>query len=335
MTPESPNEFSALVEAFFALQPWQHVEDQIIGLRGNCGLRFASIMGSGGREFGALLLKVWEGYSILRGIVEGEGDADTMQSAKLLSLSIEHPEDYPPQFAAYAKRRGLHAVKGMGQPLVMVKTPRMVAKTPTAADEALLCESLAALVELARGNRLKLARRRLRARQALVFEREKTGAWQPTWVVIPPEPALPPVEQLTQADRTVCQTLPRLQSRYLAAFHAGGLSIRGEIPRLLVVLDEATDKVLDTRVLREHPKMSRDLLTALLRVFQGQNAVKQSGLPQALLTNSKLLYDFIKRDISRLGIRVVYNRQVPHLEFVLQDFFRFLDRRPQYGRAHG
>ena len=328
MKLQSPSELAALVEEFFALQPWRHVEDCIIGLRGNCGLRFASVMGSGGMEFGVILLKGWEGYRILRGIVEGESDADAMQSVEMLSLSIERPEDYPPRFTAYARRRGLRPVKGMGQPLVMVKTPRKIAKTPTAADEALLCESLAALVELARDNNLRLVRRPLRAREALVFEREKTGTWQPARLAIPAEPAMPPVEQLTKADRATCQSLPRLQTRYLAAFHAGGLSIRGDIPRLLIVLDERTDKVLDTRVLKERPKMSRELLGALLRIFQGRNAMQQSGLPHALLTNSKLLYDLIKRDVSQLGIRVVYRRQVSHLEFVLQDFLQCLERRP-------
>lgn len=316
------------------LQPWQQAEDHIIGLRGNCGLRFASIMGSSGMEFGVLLLKGWEGYRILRGIVEGESDADAMQNVEMLSLSIERPEDYPPRFTAYARRRGLHPVKGMGQPLVMVKTSRMIAKTPTAADEALLCESLGALVELARDNNLRLVRRPLRAREARVFERGETGAWKPAWLAIPPEPVMPPVEQLTEADRAACQSLPRLQTRYLAAFHAGGLSIQGEIPRLLVMLDETTDKVLDTRVLKERPKMSRDLLAALLRVFHGQNAMQQPGLPRELLTNSKLLYDLLKRDVSQLGVRVVYKREVPHLEFVLQDFFRFLNRCPS-GGANG
>lgn len=330
MKPKSRCELSVLVEEFFALQPWRHVNDHIIGLRGNYGLRFASIMGSGGMEFGLLLLKGWDGYRVLRGIVEGEGDSAVMQNATLLSLSIERPEDYPPRFAAYAKRRDLRAVHGMGQPLVMVKTPRMIAKTPTSADEALLCESLAALVELARDNRLRMAKRRLRARKALVFGRGKTERWQPVWITIPHEPVVPPVEHLTEANRTACQSLPRLQARYLAAFHAGGLSIQGEIPRLLVVLDETTDKVLDTCVMKEHPRMLRDLLAALLRIFQGRNVMRQSGLPYELLTNSKLLYDLIKRDVSQLGIRVVYSRQVPHLEFVLEDFFRFLER-----RSHG
>ena len=334
MKPQSPSKLATLVEGFFTLQPWRHVEDHIIGLRGNCGLRFASVMGSGGMEFGVLLLKGWEGYRILRGIVEGESDADAMQSVQMLSLSIERPKDYPPRFAAYARRQGLHAVKGVGQPLVMVKTPRMIAKTPTEADEALLCESLTALVELARDNKLRLARRRLRAREALVFERGETGTWQPAWLAIPPEPAMPPVEQLAEADRTACQALPRLQTRYLAAFHAGGLSIQGEIPRLLVMLDETTDTVLDTRVLKERPRMSREILATLLQIFQGRNAMQQPGLPRELLTNSKLLYDLLKRDVSQLGVRVVYNRQVPHLEFVLQDFFRFLDRRPS-GGANG
>lgn len=330
MKPKSRCELSVLVEEFFALQPWRHVDDHIIGLRGSRGLHFASIMGSGGTEFGLLLLKGWDGYRVLRGVVEGEGDAAAMQNAALLSLSMERPEDYPPRFAAYAKRRDLRAVHGMGQPLVMVKTPRMIAKTPTSTDEALLCESLAALVELVRDNRLRMAKRRLRTREAFVFERGKTEKWQPVWIAIPHEPVVPPVEHLTEADRTACQSLPRFQTRYLAAFHAGGLSIQGEIPRLLVMLDETTGKVLDTRVMKEHPKMSRDLLAALLQIFQGRNAMQQSGLPQELLTNSKLLYDLVKRDVSQLGIRVVYRRQVPHLEFVLEDVLRFLDR-----RSHG
>lgn len=321
-----------LVEAFFAARPWEQLEDQVFGLRVGSEHCFAGLMGSAGREFGVLLVKGWAGYRLLRGMLDGDlDDATTIQDANLLALSIDQPHTIPHKFTTYAKRHGLQKVPGFGQPIIMVKRPRRSAVLPTAHDKVMLCKWLSALVELAQLDALQPARRR-RQRSVLIFERNESGTLHPTWVPIPEAPPQPIEELLSEEARLTCEPLPRLPGRYLVAFHAGDLSIRGEVPRLLIVVDESQDKILHSAVFNEAPGMPREVFDALLRVFHGRNAMKQPGLPTELVTNSKLFYDLFKRDLARLRIRVACAARVPHLDFVLEEFFTFLEatrrRRP-------
>jgi hypothetical protein len=69
-------------------------------------LNFAAIMGSGGMEYGALLIRGWEGYWAIQGMIEEALDYTTAtQDAHLLSLSIERAKEIPGKFLTYARAK--------------------------------------------------------------------------------------------------------------------------------------------------------------------------------------------------------------------------------------
>ena len=110
-SPRQP--LSDLVEAFFTAQPWRQIGNQPFGLAfvGDPSTYFASVMGSGGLEHGLFMVRGWDSYHLLRGMLKKDVDENTArQGIELFSVSAE-PE-LPPRMSAYARRRGLREIPG-------------------------------------------------------------------------------------------------------------------------------------------------------------------------------------------------------------------------------
>ena len=116
----SPGMLAAVVQAFYAARPWRDVDDHVFGLRCGDQLVFVGLMGSGGREHGVLLVKGWDGYAALSGMLSGDLDDQTaIQQVDLLSLSTEATDELPLPIRQYATRQRLPVIPALGKAIVI------------------------------------------------------------------------------------------------------------------------------------------------------------------------------------------------------------------------
>ncbi|MBI3615351.1 MAG: hypothetical protein HY211_02425 [Candidatus Omnitrophica bacterium] len=323
---------SDLVEAFFAAQPWRQIGNQPFGLAlANDPLAyFASIMGSGGMEHGLFMVKGWESYHLLRGMLKKEVDENTArQGIELLSVSAE--AELPPRMSAYARRKDLKEIPHLGWPMVAIKRPHQVSEPPDPADEGSLCRCLEVLVHLAKTGQLQLAGRK-RRKAILVFEAKWEGptlSVLPSWKPIPTPPPLASVSRLTEELRRRLSRFPRLSRSYLIGFDAGGVSVRNEIPRMLLIYDLERDKiVLGEFLLPSEPDMLGKTFHLLTAAFEGYNLLQQRGIPSEIQTDSKFFYDHFKSDLSHLGIRLLCLPALSPLDALRAHFSAFAKAGP-------
>jgi hypothetical protein len=312
---------------FFAEKPWRQIGNQPFGLAfvGDPSTYFASIMGSGGMEYGLFMVRGWDSYHLLRGMLKKDVDENTArQGIELFSVSAEL--ELPPRMSEYARRRGLREIPGLGWPMAAVKRPHRVSEPPDPSDERILCRCLEALVHLAQTGQLQLARRG-RRKAVLVFEVKREGptlSILPSWKPIPAPPPLTPIPRLTEELRERLSRLPRLSRPYLIGFDAGGIAIGGEIPRMLLIYDAERDKiVLGEFALPSEPDMLEKTFRLLTAAFEGVNLLQQRGIPAEIQTDSKLFYDHFKGDLSRLGIRLLCLPELPQLDALRAHFSAF------------
>lgn len=323
---------SELVGAFFAAKPWRQIGNQPFGLAflDDDSTYFASIMGCGGMEHGLFMVKGWDSYHVLHGMLKKDIDDDTArQEIDMISVSAE--VELPPRWLEYARRRGLREIPGLGWPMVSVKRPHRVGEPPGPADERNLCRCLGVLVHLAQKGRLRSAERE-RRKAVLVFEvktERATLSVLPSWKPIPTPPPLTPIPRLTEGLRERLSRLPRLSRPYLIGFDAGGIAVGREIPRMLLIYDPERDKiVLAEFLLPSEPDMLEKTFRLLTAAFEGVNPLQQRGIPAEIQTDSKLFYDHFKGDLSRLGIRLLCLPELRPLTALREGFSAFVRSNP-------
>ncbi len=328
--PEKSPELAPLVGAFFSACPWEQIGNEIFGLSFGDGgrLYFASVMGSGGMEYGALIVKGWEGYSLLQGMCDNDFDEHTaIEGLDFLSVSLEPKGDIPPALAAYARRKNLRAVPRLGSPMVTVKRPGRISTVPTPSQERALCSCLEALTHLARTGQLELAGEE-RKGFVYIFEigqgqeqLSMEGRWEPR----PLGPSLISERRLDGDLKKRLSRLPRLARPYLVGFHAGSIAVKDQIARVLLVYDEQQDKIITGQVFLPGKGMLDGVFKTLMVAFEGNNLLGQRGLPAEIHTDSKLLYDHFKQDLAEMGIRLLCVPELPGLTALREHFLAFLE----------
>lgn len=328
MLGKSP-ELASLVGAFFSARPWEQIGNEIFGLSfgdGDC-LYFASVMGSGGMEYGALIVKGWEGYRLLQGMCDNDFDEHTaIEGLDFISVSLEPKEDIPPALAAYARRKNLRAVPHLGSPMVTVKGPGRVSTIPKPPQERALCSCLEALTHLARTGQFGSAGEE-RKGFVRIFEVGQSqghlsaeGRWEP-------RPLRQPPASERRLDGNLMERLsrlPRLDRPYLVGFHAGSIAVKDQIARVLMVYDEQQDKIIIGQVFLPEKGMLDEAFQTLMAAFEGNNLLGQRGLPAEIHTDSRLLYDHFKQDLAGLGIRLLCVPELPGLTALREHFLAFL-----------
>lgn len=325
-------ELASLVGAFFSARPWEQIGNEIFGLSfggGDC-LYFASVMGSGGMEYGVLIVKGWEGYRLLQGMCDKDFDEHTaIEGLDFLSVSLEPKRDIPPALAAYARRKNLGAVSHLGSPMVTVKRPGRVSAVPTLSQERALSSCLEALTHLAKTGQLGLAGGE-RKGFVYIFEVSQgqgqlstRGKWEPR----PPAPSPVSERRLDESLKEKLSRLPRLARPYLVGFHAGSIAVKDQIARVLLVYDEQQDKIITGQVFLPEKGMLDEAFQTLVAAFEGNNLLGQQGLPTEIRTDSKFFYDHFKQDLAQLGIRLLCVPELPGLTALREHFLAFLGSR--------
>lgn len=323
------------VMRFFSLRPWERVDDRIFGLsfEQDRGPYFASVMGGAGEQFGLLIARGWKSYGTLQGMLREDLDRDSaMLAFDAISVTAEEDDEAPRQFRTYAKKHDFRLLPRLGRPMVMVKEPNRMFRLPTAAEEQTLLRCLEAVVFLAEQNRLG-AIGLSDHRKALVYEiRQEAGRLiaEPRWRTAEVPAAAPSSKtRLTGELRTRLAALPRLTKPYLVSARTGGIAVKGEVVRLLLIYDEALGMILRGDVVMPSRQDGPDKVwEALLNTFEGENLAGQRGLPDAVVTDSKPLLEPLKSDLAELNIRLLCFPEVPELAAVREDLSNFLRSRP-------
>lgn len=332
MSGKNP-ELASLIGAFFSARPWEQIGNEIFGLsfEGDDRLYFASVMGSGGMEYGVLIVGGWEGYRFLQGMCDKDFDEHTaIEALDLISVSLEPKGDIPEAFAAYSRRKGLQAVPRLGFPMVTMKRPGRVSTVPTPFQERALSSCLEALTHLAKTGQLGLAGGE-RKGFVYIFEVSQghqgqlstRGKWEPR----PPAPSPVSERRLDENLRARLSRLPRLARPYLIGFHAGSIAVKGQSARVLLVYDEQRDKIVTGQVFVPEKGMLEEAFQVLVAAFEGNNPLGQQGLPVEIRTDSKFFYDHFKQDLAELGIQLLCVPELQGLTALREHFLAFLESR--------
>ena len=328
MRDEIHKELFVISEDFFKIQPWQLLDDcDILGLflRGKDELYFASIMGSGGMEYGVLFLKGWEGFKILSDTVKGDMDHDTMMNnSHTLSLTLSHRDDVSQNLIRYHTKYNRNITSSMPFPLFQVKEPQKVFKPPRDTDAQTLCLCIKAIIKLIKSDLLeaKTLRKGDKTRRFEVTEKDGDVHITSRYENIVTLKSKPKTLKIDDTTLNQLKALPKLQTIYNVAAPAGMVAIRDRIPRVFFIHDERRDCILVMQVFYER-ELEAGAFGILKDVFLGKNFLKQRGLPDEIKTDSRLFYDHFKQILASLGVRVVCVESIPKVEEIIEGFQNF------------
>lgn len=311
-----------IAEEFFKLKPWEFLEDcDIFGLflKDKSELYFASVMGSGGMEFGALFMKGWQGFKMLADSANAEEDKDIMiNRSHLLSVSLSRKDDLHPDFIRYHKRYAPH-INSNQFPCFMAKEPLKVFKPPQDNEAHILYLCIRAIIELInknlldpenfkKGNRIKIFEVSQEGTNIHIIPRYKN--------IVSPKPKSTTLEINEEILRQL-KALPKLQTIYNIAAPAGIVAVKDKMPRIFFIHDEVKEFILAGQALYEE-NLEKEAFDILKDTFLGKNFLKQKGLPQEVRTDSKYLYDYFKQILSSLGIRIICVESIPKIKEIIE-----------------
>lgn len=315
-------ELFLIAEEFFELKPWEFLEDcDIFGLslKDKGELYFASIMGSGGIEYGALFMKGWQGYQMLADSANAEEDKDIMiNRSHLLSVSLAPKDDLHPDFIRYHKRYAPH-INSHLFPCFMAKEPLKVFKPPQDKQAQSLYLCIRAIIELVnknllnpetfrKGNKIKIFEVNQEGKNIHIILRYKN--------IVSPKPKSTPLE-IDEEALSQLKALPKLKTVYNIAAPAGIVAVRDKMPRIFFIHDDVKDFILAGQALYEE-NLEKEAFSILKEVFLGKNFLKQKGLPQEVRTDSKYLYDYFKQILAFLGIKIICVDSIPKIKEIIE-----------------
>jgi len=103
--------------------------------------------------------------------------------------------------------------------------------------------------------------------------------------------------------------------------------VKDRSARVLLVYDEQRDKIVTGQVFLPEKGMLDEAFQILIAAFEGDNLLKQRGVPAEIHTDSKLFYDHFKQDLAELGIRLLCVPELPGLTALREHFLAFLGSR--------
>ncbi len=317
-----------VIEEFFSLQPWKVVaSEDIFGiyLKDKDQLYFASLMGSGGLEYGILFLKGWRGYHSLVALSQADMDTDTMANTNyLLSVSLWQKDRLPSAFSNYYKKYNPSPERIKPHYWITAKEPGKIFTPPKDVEAEVLFLCLKSLVLLIRKRLLK-EEVFFKDNRVKIFEVVSEGE-EPkiTSYYREIENPLDTVSSFKIDKETfeLLSSLPRLSNIYNLSAHSGLFSIKERYPCLFCVHDEMNDKILLLCFIYEE-RLKEESFRLLKGVFLGKNTMRVKGLPREIRTDSRLLYDTFKDILASLKIRVICLEYLPKIEKIIQGLRRF------------
>ena len=314
----------AAAREYFAAAPWERIGDtDLFGIRDEESVleACASVLGSGGLEFGLAMCLGPEGFSVLDRVrKEGPRREDFLYEADVLSLSsLQRGEERVPASMRLGTSGALR--------LWAFRKPRaMEMRPPNDREAGFLARAASAVARRSSEGRLgEWPRGKGKGLfPFLVLPAAGEAVWTQgprTLTPAGPKPRLGVPEDLRRA----ILSRPRA-GIWLVSLLSPPASVGKEMVRLLLVYDSRADQVLHAE-----PFMGERLLeeagAALLRFLaSGPAAGPPSPRPREIRTDSAVLDGFAQEALSSLGIRCVLQRELPELEPVRESFVEFLAR---------
>ena len=325
-------ELFLISEGLFKLKPWDMVgNEDIFGLyiKGQNQLYFVCIMGSGGIEYGLLLMQGWKGYLALADASSCDIDHDTLTNAShLLSVSLCRKDELPPGFTSYYKRYDPYFNYSRKYFYwISAKEPGKVFRPPKDDEAQILYLYIKAIIELtAKGqlqpqtfkktNKIRIFDIILENNDIQIISRYEN--------IMIPKPLLKTVN-IDEETLKQLKSLPRLPTIYNMAAPSGMVAIKDIIPRIFFIHDEKTDIILIMQAIYEE-NLIEDAFNLLKDVFLGKNFLKLKGLPKEIRMDSRLLYDSFKEILASLEIRVVCVEHIPKVREIINGMQQFNPR---------
>ena len=287
----------------------------------------ATVLGSGGAEFGLTLFRGGQAAAALEAILDpgGAGD-DVMEEMDTLGFSLDPFGELPPEEQELFRAAGLHPRYEERVPTFLVKPP---GRHPHIADEA----DLRLLLTVLRGaldadRRKTLAPTRLDDPEG-VCTLTLTGDPAAPQVAVTREPwrsaaaPAPATIPLVTADLS---GLPRLDAKWLVGLPSVPINV-GEDDRsvqVLLVLDDASERMLLASAFPAGELAQA--ADALVQAFRTGGAAGPKGLPRGMVFSSLKLQAAMDPVLKRAGVESLYVPTIPKLQDAVEHLFDFLGR---------
>ncbi len=318
--------FEAALE-FQALRPWESFDDQVcfpVRVPGSPHLRFLSVMGSGGHEYGLMVYRGPDAgpklFEMVAGAAMDDGVADSMD---MVSFGMSPLHEIPTQ-----GREFLRAAKVSAHRTDLV--PLFIAKDSGKHARALSRDEVGEMLMILRGLAKAL-------KQGLLVPspiepgapiREYTFGGDPGDPEISVAdgvfPAVPRDASAIVAFPGDLGNLPRLSTSWVVGYPVLPISIDGveRTVRSLMVADLEDGYLLSGEI---PERLDLQGAIAILRgTFKGKNYRKQKGLPRAVAFADRELHDAFAPTLAGLGVTCSYEPGHPLLEDVKESMSEWL-----------
>lgn len=278
----------------------------------------ASVMGSGGQEYGLNLTLGESSLAQMQAMLEsGPAHEEAAESLHMVGFSVGPFGEIPGEMRRIHEAAGFAGRREILAPYFAARSPDGYGRLPTRAEmRTLLLVIDTILVAVAQGDFKPLDVTRGRVLTLRVLEPVEhpprveariqvvePSAWAPRLpeIVIPAEVASAP---RTQANW--CVGLSRAP---------GGIAGDDRVVRLVVILDRDSGQCVDVQVAMSG---TTEAATALLKVMAGHGQRNWHGLPATIRFSSRLLYQQLADPLASLDIDTEYVEHDPEFEIFQQ-----------------
>lgn len=312
--------YRKLIDAAYSFQQlrlWQQYDNEdgfAVNVPGEKHPLFGVILGAGGEEYGLSFMRGDRAFDWLLATLRGDGGFDRIEEIGSIGFSMTPLAQLPPDIQKQFGRTR----PGTAIPLFLAKAPHKRTRMINAEETNWMLHVLNGLLK-AHQDGVLTPKSVLRCPDVLTLTitgEPVSPDVQATWETYDERPPARPNIDITLPEDI--KSLPVLPCRWLIGFPALPVAVEGDdrTVRAVVIADAASRMIIGISLLTGDKLVNG--CNHVIETFES-NLTRTKGIPREIAFSSQRLFDFLSPAFEPLGVRCLYQPEIPMLDEIVAD----------------